>query len=302
MVRGVLAGVAAWVGMTAWALLGVSLAGFGAQATPAALALAVGGSARLTREVGPARLEGTISVLPLGVSLVGAVLLAVVLTTWPRVLGAALAFVAGLTVLLFVPSGDLEPGVGPTLLGGLCWLLVVLGVRVAMWWHDRVRAVVVVLLGACGLATVIGALAAVAGGTRVLGTMVLAAPNLLCVALTRGLGVPWTVHGPDVPMPSIDAGGLAPLAAPLWPLALVAAALVVAVAVFAGWHTPWVAGVVCCAMVALGGAAVQLRTGMFGIDLGVRGDLLVAAGAGLAAGSVACLLVAGGRYWHRRWT
>jgi hypothetical protein len=53
-------------------------------------------------------------------------------------------------------------------------------------------------------------------------------------------------------------------------------------------------------MAGLGGAAVELRTGFFAIDIGVGGDVLVAAGVGLAAGAVASLIVGAGRYWHRR--
>lgn len=297
---GALAGLVAWLGMAGWALLGVSLAGFGAAATPAALALAVGGGVGIRRDVGPAQLDGSISVLPLGISLVGAVLLAVVLTTWRRVAGAAATYGAGLVVLLFLPAGELDVHGWTTLLGGVLWFAVVVGLRVAMWWEPRVRSVVVVLLGAAAVATVVGAVTAIAGGARVLGTMVLAGPNLLCVALTRGLGVPWSVRGPDLPLSTVDTGAWGPLAVPAWPLALVAAVVVVLVAVFAGWHAPWVTAVLFAALTLLGGAAVELRARFFTVSLGIAGDVLVAAGVGLASGAVACLLVAAGRYWHRR--
>lgn len=297
---GVLAGVVAWLGMAGWALLGVSLAGFGAAATPATLALAVGGGAGVSQDVGPAQLTGSISVLPLGVSLVGAVILATTLTTWQRVAGAAIAYGTGLVVLLFLPAGELDIRVWPTLLGGVLWFAVVVAIRVAMWWLPRVRAVVTVFLGAAAVAIVVGALTAIAGGARVLGTMMLAAPNLLCVALTRGLGVPWEVHGPDLPLPTVDTGAWGPLAAPVWPLAVVAAVVVVLVALVSGWHAPWVTGLAFAAMALFGGAAVELRAGLFTIELGVGGDVLVAAGVGLAAGAVACLVAAAGRYWHRR--
>jgi hypothetical protein len=300
--RGGAAGLVAWAGMAGWALLGVALAGFGAAATPAAVALAVGGAAGVSQDLGPAELTGSISVLPLGVSLVGAVLLAATLTSWRRVAGAAAVFVGGLVVVPFLPAGQLSIRFWPTVLGGVLWLAVVLGVRVAMWWLPRVRPVVTVLLGAGGLAMVAGALAAVTGGARVLGTMVLAAPNLLCVALTRGLGVPWTVRAPDLPMRTVDTGGVGPLAAPLWPLAVIAAVVVVLVAVFAGWHTPWVTALCWGAMAWLGGADVELRTAFFGIELGVSGNVLVAAGTGLLAGVAACLLVQAVRYWHRQRT
>jgi hypothetical protein len=283
-------------------LLGVVLAGFGAPATPAAMALAVGGAAGVSQDLGRAALTGSISVLPLGISLVGAVLLATVLTSWHRVAGAAGVFVAGLVVVPFLPAGQLSIQFWPTVLGGVLWLAVVLGVRVAMWWLPWVRPVVTVFLGAAGLATVAGALAAVAGGARVLGTMLLAAPNLVCVALTRGLGVPWTMHGPDLPMPTVDTGGLGPLAAPLWPLAAIAAVVVVLVAVFAGWHTPWVTALCWGAMAWLGGANLELRAAFFGIELGVSGNMLIAAGIGLLTGLAACLLVQAVRYWHRQRT
>lgn len=299
---GVAAGVAAWVGMAAWALLGVTLTGFGAAATPAAMALAVGGGAGISRDLGPMALSGSISVVPLGVSLVGAVLLAAVLTTWRRVAGAAAVFLAGLLALPLLSAGELSVRFWPTLLGGVLWLAVVLAVRVATWWAPAVRRVVAVLLSAAGVATVVGALAAFAGGTRVLGTMVLAAPNLLCVALTRGLGVPWTVRGPDLPVPTVDAGGLAPLAAPAWPLAAMAVVVVVLVAVFAGWHAPWVTALCFTGMAVLGGADVAVRGGFLAIELGVRANVLVAAGVGLLAGLAAGPLVAGIRYWHRQRT
>lgn len=302
VVIGVAAGAVAWAGMAGWALLGMVLAGFGAAATPAAVALAVGGAAGISQDLGPATLTGSISVLPLGISLVGAVLLAAVLTSWHRVAGAAAVFVAGLVVVPFLPAGQLSIRFWPTVLGGVLWLAVVLGVRVAMWWLPRVRPVAIVLLGAAGLATVVGAVAAVTGGGRMLGTMMLAAPNLLCVALTRGLGVPWTVHGPDLPMPTVDTGGLGPLAAPMWPLAVLAAIVVVLVALFAGWHTPWVTALCWAAMAWLGGANVELRAAFFGIELGVGGNVLVAAGIGLLAGLAACLFVQAVRYWHRQRT
>jgi hypothetical protein len=294
------AGLVAWAGMAGWALLGTALAGFGAESAPAAVALAVGGEAGIAQDLGPAAITGSISVLPLGVSLVGAVLLAVVLTSWQRVAGAAAVFVAGLVVLPLLPAGKLDVHGGPTLGGGLLWLVVVLGVRVAMWWWPAVHRVVLVLLGAAGVATVVGALASIAGGARVLGTMVLAAPNLLCVALTRGLGVAWTMRGPNLPMPTVDTGGLGPLAAPVWPLTVLAAAVVVLVAVFAGWHTPWVAAVCFGGMAWLGGADVDLLAAIFRIEIGVGGNVLVAAGMGLLAGSAACLCVWGVRYWHRQ--
>ncbi|HEX2133386.1 MAG TPA: hypothetical protein VHH15_17700 [Actinophytocola sp.] len=300
VVVGVAAGVAAWLGMAAWALLGVTLLGLGAAATPAAVALAVGGSAGVTQELGRAELTGAVHVLPLGVSLVGAVLLATVLTTWRRVAGASVVIVAGLVVLPFLPAGDLDVLAWPTQLGGLAWLAVVVGVRVAMWRVPWVRRVVAVLLGAAALATVAGVVAAVAGGPRVLGTMVLAAPNLLCVALTRGLGVPWAVRGPDLPVAAIDTGAFGPLAVPVWPLTVAAAVVVVLVAVFAGWHAPWVVVVCFAGMVVLGGAAVELRAGFFGVELGVAGNVGVAAAAGFGGGSVACLLVQGFRYWQGR--
>jgi hypothetical protein len=297
---GAAAGLAAWAGMAGWAALGTALAGFGAAATPAAMALAVGGSAGIAQSQGPVTLDGSISVLPLGVSLVGAVLLAVLLTSWHRVAGAAAVFVAGLVVLPFLPSGELDVRFGPTLFGGLLWLVVVLGVRVAMWWWPRVRHVTLVLLIASGLASIVGALASISGGARVLGTMVLAAPNLLCVALTRGLGAAWTVHGPALPVPTVETGGLGPISAPVWPLVVLAAVVVVLIAVFAGWHTPWVAAVCFGAMALLGRANVAFDAGFFSIELGVSANVFVAAGTGLLAGLAACLFVQGLRYWHRQ--
>jgi hypothetical protein len=285
---GAAAGVVAWLGMAGWALLGVVLAGFGAGSTPAAVALALGGSVGVDRVAGPMTVTG--------------VLLAVVLTSWERVAGAAAVHVAALVVLPFLPAGELDIRFWPTVLGGLLWLAVVVGVRVAMWRVRAVRDVVLVLLGAAGVATVAGALASIAGGARVLGTMVLAAPNLLSVALTRGLGTPWTVHGPDLPLPTVDTGTLGPIDAPLWPLLVLAAVVSVLVALFAGWHTPWVTGVCFGAMALLAGARVDFQAALFRIELGVSGNVLVAAGTGVLAGATACLCVQGVRYWHRRRT
>lgn len=276
MKRGAVAGLAAWAGMAGWAWLGVTLLGLGT--TPAALALAVGGSA----DLGPA----SISLLPLGISLIGAVLLTVGLTNWEQAASAAAVFVAGLLVLAFLPEVRLLP----TLVGGLIWLATSLGVRVASWRWPWVRNVALVLVSAAALATLAGAV--LAGGTRMLGTMLIAAPNLLCVALTRGLGVPWEMTGP---MPLVDTGGFGPLDQPLWPLAIVVALLV---AVFARWHAPWVMALCCAAMAWLGGVRVEL----FRFELGITGDVLIAAAAGLAAGLVACLLVEGARHWHRQRT
>jgi hypothetical protein len=295
---GVLAGVVAWAGMAGWALLGVSLLGLGAAATPAAVALAVGGSAGVSQDL----LTGSISVLPLGVSLLGAILFATVLTSWLRVAGAAGVFVAGLLALPFLPAGQLDVRFWPTVTGGVGWLVVIVGLRVATWWFPRVRRVLAVLMGAGGFAIVLGAVLSISGGARMLGTMVLAGPNLLCVALTRGLGVPWQVHGPDLPLPTIETGDFGPLALPVWPLVVLAAVLVGLVAVFAGWHTPWVTAVCFAVMAWFGGATLDIAAGPFRIELGVSGDVLVAAGVGLLAGSVACLLVEAARYWHRQRT
>lgn len=296
LLTGAVAGLVAWAGMAGWALLGAALAGFGAGTAPAAMALAVGGTAGI--DMGPA--SGSVSVLPLGVSLVGAVLLAAALTSWERVAGAAAVFLAGLVVLPFVPAGQLDTRFWPTVLGGVLWLAVVLGTRVAMWWLPWLRKVIRTLLGAAGLAFAVGALASIPGGGRVLGTMVLAAPNLLCVALTRGLGTPWTVRGPDMPLPTVDTGGLGPLAVPQWPLVVAAAVVVVLIAVFAGWHASWVTALCFGGMALLGGAEVELRAGLFAVELGVDGNVLIAAGTGLLAGLAASLLVQGVRYRRQR--
>jgi hypothetical protein len=169
-----------------------------------------------------------------------------------------------------------------------------------MWWWPRIRRVVAVLMGAGAFSVLLGAALSVSGGPRMLGTMVLAAPNLLCVALTRGLGVPWRVHGPD--LPTIETGDVGPLVLPVWPLAVLAATIVILVAVFAHWHTPWVVALCFAAMARLGGATLDFAAGPVRVELGVSGDVLVASLVGLVAGTVACLLVATARYWHRQRT
>ncbi|MDI5975089.1 hypothetical protein [Amycolatopsis magusensis] len=284
------AGLTALGGMAGWALLGVGLLGLGGTAAPAAVALAVGGSVELGE-----RVTGSISLLPLGVSLVGAVLLTIVLTNWQRVAGAVAVFAAGLIVLPFLPAGQFD--VGPPF-GAIPWLVAVVGVRVAMWRLPWVRRVALVLVGAAGAAMATGVVVSFTGGTKMLGTMLLAAPNLLAVALTRGFGVPWELAGPNLPLPTIETGGLGPLEQPLWPLAVLATAVVVLIAVFARWHAPWVTALCWAVMAWLGGAQLSLRAGPFPISLGLTGDVFIAAGVGLAAGSVACLLVAGARQWQ----
>jgi hypothetical protein len=305
LVTGAVAGAAAWAGMAVVALVGVSLLGLGTGSTPAALALAVGGAVDVELGAFGVRVDGVVDLMPLGISLLGAVLLAAPLRTRRQAAGAAATFGAGLLVVAALPAGQLDVRFWATLLGGVLWLGVVLGIRVLTWVEPTVRTVVTGLLAATGAAMAVGTVAAAVGGIRVLGTILLGGPNLLFVALTRGLGAPWTTETTRLPLARVDAGHLQPLDAPLWPLTVLAV-LVVAIAA-ARSRTVWVAvgtvGVAFGGMAWLAGVEVAVHAQARGrtvIDatVAVTGSGWLAAGVAAAVG----LFVAGARNWHRRRT
>lgn len=346
-VFGVLAAIAAFGVMAGTSLLAVRSLGLPGGATWAAFALATGGSVRIeasfAREL-PFRLDGDLDLMPLGVTVLGAVvLLAVLLAGRPagvpsllvRAGAAAVAFLALLAIPLSSAAVDagsfvLRPATGATVFGTVVWLLAVFAI--GGLWHLRgparsaVRATIAVLLGTTAVAMAAGLLAAVQGGAKVAGTVLLAGPNLVVIGLTRGLGVPWSAGAIDGPGPlaglagrlpaemtaGIDAGRLDALREMnLWPLSVVAVALVLLCAVFAmrGRHpvdAVWLGLALAVAfpvLTALAGVSVRFGVGFAGRSLadlgfGTTGQIVFAVPIGLAAGLLASLLVAWAKNWQ----
>ncbi|MQA11004.1 MAG: hypothetical protein GEU98_21100 [Pseudonocardiaceae bacterium] len=371
LAEGALAAALAVLTMAGLAVLGVHLIGLDANiplgySAAAALALAVGGSVSLDGAAGPAtrggdglpvQIGGDLGVMPLGVSVCGAVVFAgallIPLRARPappslaaRAATALVTFHVCLLVAFLVwrPVGgtlSVAVDIPRTVLGGSVWTLIVLGLcalshrvpvpaRLAPA-RDASRAVVGVLLITVCLGMLVGVIAGTFGGARVLGTMLLGAPNLVVIALTRGLGVPWSAHTetsglleklPPGRMPdlfsagaNVDPGALRPLEARLWPLALVAGVLLVLCA----WRMPreggrpvaraaWLAGalaVTFAGITELAGISVHLSAGvagfdLFGLRLGISGNALLAAAYGAVGGFVASLLTGAARSWHCR--
>jgi hypothetical protein len=251
--RGLLAAAAALLAMTVVAAAGLALLGardLGAL-TAAVVALAVGGSA----DVGavpaaglPVAVRGSVEVLPLGVSLAGAIVLGRLLLRrregrlLVRGAAAAVAFPLGLGAIasaahgkLSLPHGvaaggcvrsggsprlpALDPGFsvapGPAMAAAVAWTLLVLG---SCWLLERfpVRAGNVGWL-AGGITVLCPALAWVFGGPAAAGAVLLFLPQLVSGVLLLGLGVPWTVTGlpcaPDL-HPGGPASWVAAAAAP----------------------------------------------------------------------------------------
>lgn len=236
--RGLVAAAAAVLAMTVVAAAGLVLLGAGRAGdlgalTAAAVAAAAGGSA----EVGavpagglPVAVRGGLDVVPLGVSVVGAVVLGALLRRrradgWlVRGAAAVVALAAALAVIalfargaLTIPGGGTVGGaggcgraprlplsggfaagfavpVGPTVLGALAGSLAVVGLcRLA----TRLPAVATSLRAArwpaAGLAGLCLAAAWTFGGAAAAGGVLLALPQLVCAAVLLGLGVPWTI-------------------------------------------------------------------------------------------------------------
>ncbi|GAA0910996.1 hypothetical protein [Virgisporangium aurantiacum] len=237
-VEGVAIGAAAAGAMAVVAVLGVAMlvpgAGTGARvrAGAAVVALAVGapvdltvsgtavpGSERLPVRGGlPVTLDGTVDVMPLGVTLTGVAVL-VLLFVWrrrtlPGLIAAFLAFVVGIWILAWLGRGgpvDVErvasdgigvafrAGVGSAVSGAaLLAGLALGGFLLPAVWRRPIAAVAVVFGGVALLGTVVGlVLGAVHGGTRVAGAALLAGADVLGL-LPWSLGVPWSldVDGP----------------------------------------------------------------------------------------------------------
>ncbi|MFB9683453.1 streptophobe family protein [Amycolatopsis plumensis] len=233
--RGLVAAAAALLAMTVVAATGLALVGVGdlGALTAAAVALATGGTA----EIGavPAAgfavaVRGGLYVLPLGISLVGAVVLGSVLlrgrpdgllvrgaaaaVALPLALGAFAAVARGKLPLpegaatggcarsggsprLPLPAA-LEAGfsvaVGPTVVGALAGTLAVVG---ACWAGRRfpvragsLRTVAWLAGGSTALCLI---LAWAFGGVAAAGAVLLFLPQLVSGVVLLGLGVPWTV-------------------------------------------------------------------------------------------------------------
>ncbi|KDN18956.1 streptophobe family protein [Amycolatopsis rifamycinica] len=240
VIRGLVAAAAALLAMAGVAAAGLALLGAGRVGglgglTAAAVALAVGGSAEAggTPAGGlPVAVRVGLEVMPLGVSLAGAVVLGSLLLRrgdglLVRGAVAAVALPAGLAVLALLARGTLTmpdgvgagaagacgraagpvrlPGsgrldagfsvaVGPVVVGATAGVLVVVGV---CWLVTRFPAVAAgvraVRWPAVGLAVLCLAVAWTFGGTAAAGGVLLALPQLLGGAVLLGLGVPWTI-------------------------------------------------------------------------------------------------------------
>jgi hypothetical protein len=239
--RGLLAAAAALLAMAGVAVAGLALLGAGrfggfGPLTAAAVALAAGGSAEAGAVPAgglPVTVRGGLEVMPLGISLAGAVVLGALLLRHReagllvRGAVAAGALSAGLAVIallargaLAMPDGAAAGGagscgraagparlplsgrfdagfsvaVGPVVAGAVAGSLVVVG---ACWLVTRFPSVATALRAArwpvAGLAVLGVAAAWIFGGTAAAGGVLLALPQLVCGAVLLGLGVPWTI-------------------------------------------------------------------------------------------------------------
>jgi hypothetical protein len=278
--RGLLAAVAAWLAMAGVAAAGLALLGAGrvgglGTLTAAAVALAAGGSADIDAAPAgglPLAVRGGLEVLPLGVSLAGAVVLGALLLR-RREAGvlvrggvAAVALTAGLTVsallargTLTMPDGVTAGGaggcgraagparlpvsgrfdagfsvaVGPTVVGAAAGALAVVGI---CWLGTRFPAVATGVRAArwpaAGLAVLCLVAAWTFGGAAAAGAVLLALPQLVGAGVLLGLGVPWTISSSGVFSCALPAAPV-PAGGPLLGLSAV---------VLLGWGVVFAAG------------------------------------------------------------
>jgi hypothetical protein len=275
--RGLAAAVAALLAMAGVALAGLLLLDAGRFGGPAALtatvvALAVGGSADVVAVPAgglPVTVRGAIDVMPLGVSLVGAVVLGAVLLRHGRdglpvrATAAAVAVPVGMAMISLLAKGNLalqSPGGGgsacgagagsrfggavdagfsaglvPAVAAAAVWALVVVGMCAL-----AVRFPVVAT-GLRAVATVLGVITAgclivagVFGGAAAAGGVLLVLPQVASGVLLLGLGVPWTVTSGGVLSCALD--GAQPLS-PGGPLTWVAAVALLACGVVVAART-----------------------------------------------------------------
>lgn len=337
--RGVAAAVAALLAMAGVAAAGLALLGAG-RFTTAVVALAVGGAVDVEAVPAgalPIAVRGDLHVIPLGVSLAGAVVLGWLLLRrgadglLVRGSAAAVSFVAGVAGIalltkgkLNIPegtgggcvsagpriplSGGLDAGfsvaVGPAVLGAVVWALVVIGV---CWLVTRFPAVATgfraVRWPAAGLAVVGVAAAWTLGGATAAGAVLLLLPQLAFGAVLLGLGVPWTVTAPAcVP----DIGHFMP---GLWVSGALLVGCGIAVAVRRrsprrAATTAAVAGGVAVALALLSRVSVDVAVSAFGFSVPVlsarlAANPLLALAAGAAAGLLADALSVSSRAWKR---
>ncbi|GLY40127.1 hypothetical protein Amsp01_061500 [Amycolatopsis sp. NBRC 101858] len=239
--RGLAAAVAALLAMAGVAAAGLALLGAG-RFTPAVVALAVGAPVDVEAVPAaglPVALHGDLHGIPLGVSLVGAVVLGLLLhrrdgELLVRGAVAAAAFSAGMAVIALLAKGNLAlpegtgglrgcvstgpriplPGrldagfsvaVGPAVLGAAILALAVVGV---CWLMTRFPSVATGFRAlrwpAAGLAVVCFVAAWAFGGAAAAGGVLLVLPQLVTGAVLLGLGVPWMV---DPALPCVPAFG-----------------------------------------------------------------------------------------------
>ena len=226
--EGLAAAAAAVLTMTGTAVAGLLLldagrAGELGPLTAAAVALALGAAADVNAAGAgglPVAVEGTVEVMPLGVSLAGAVVLGVLLlrrgsrglpvrsvvaVVAVPASAAVTARLARGTVTLHLPRRQeaLEAGfsvaTGPAVVAAGTWVLTVVAVCWLAVRFPGVAAALRGLLWALGGLTAGCLLAAgVFGGAGAAGAVVLALPLAVCGALLLGFGVPWTVRSDGV--------------------------------------------------------------------------------------------------------
>lgn len=331
--RGLVAAAAALLAMAGVAAAGLALLGAGgAGLTAAVVALSVGASVDVEAMPAgglPVTLHGDLHVIPLGVSLAGAVVLGWLLRRRDgellvRGAVAVPAFAAGLAGIAALATGKLPettgglrgcvsagprtplPGrldagfsvaVGPAVLGAAISALAVVGV---CWLMTRfsfvakgfrvLRWLVAALVVACTAA------AGAFGGAAAAGGVLLVLPQLVTGAVLLGLGVPWTV---DPALPCVpDLGYFTP---GLWVSGALLLVSVVVLVVRRGRPlrraaaVSAVAGGVAVVMTLLSRVSADVSVTAFGfsvpvLDVRLTANPLLALAAGALAGFAGSLL------------
>lgn len=300
---------------------GVSLVGVTGEITATPLGVTVVGALTLAGVL-RVLLRGDPSAFAGRVALLG-------LLTWVFLAVLALFAQGSIATPLPVPAGARGAGAVSHLVvhaspeavawRGLLWVAVLLALCCLVSRRVRlpgalapVRAVVsamaTVLVAAAGVAVLVGVVAASRVGGRVLGALLLGAPNAVVALLSAGIGVPWSVGAPGVPSVSL------PVAVPVAvAVVLLLATGIGAAARLAGGPRPvaclacWLGGVTAVVLpvaVALSGLSVRLGMSVLGFELAhvritVRGNAFLAIPLGLLCGALAGLLGGLIVYWYR---
>lgn len=341
--RGLAAAVAALLAMAGVAAAGLALLGAG-RFTPAVVALAVGAPVDVEAMPAgglPVALHGDLHGIPLGVSLVGAVVLGLLVhrragELLVRGAVAAAAFSAGMAVIALLAKGNLAlpegtgglqgcvstgpriplPGrldagfsvaVGSAVPGAAILALTVVGV---CWLVTRFPSVAtgvrVLRWPAAGLAAVCFAAAWAFGGAAAAGGVLLVLPQLVTGAVLLGLGVPWTVNPalPCVPDPGHFTPGL-------WISgALLLVSVVLAVrrghALRRAAAVSAVAGGVAVVMTLLSRVSAEVSVSAFGfsvpvLDVRLTANPLLALAAGALAGFAGSVVLSALSVFSRAW-